>query len=154
LGQADIGKLINEGSAELQKLAPAVREAFFQNEGSLSDTVVIFVDFDPKYATNIQIGHCRGDSAQARFIGSDPQRIVTLYAALGVKSQSLGTIDYHGTKAPFLKVEVGDNLPFDAYQALLLNDTCFSYAQLFTRANDQAPLEAFRTFLALLRYDG
>ena len=154
VGSADLGLLIGSSSQELKSFPPAIQKAWEQGvkDGTFKDTVIVWVDFNETYATNIQMGGCNGDAKAVAPYVADDRRFIEVYRSLGINAQLVGRIPFGNTDALFVRVLPGQAAGFDAYQAVLLHSECWTTVQLFTRSGDQSSLQDFKTFISLLSF--
>ncbi|HWC28702.1 MAG TPA: hypothetical protein VG845_01360, partial [Dehalococcoidia bacterium] len=96
VGSADLGLLIDSNSPEIQDMPPALRAAFAQGQksGIYKDVVIIWLDFNAVYPTNIQLGPCLGSASEVSAYVGDPAKFVEIYRALGIKTNSLGLVPF------------------------------------------------------------
>jgi hypothetical protein len=131
---------------------PAVQTALRQATagGNLDSIFVVFLDFNPQFATNINSLPCES-SAIGKAAGRDTSVYLNVLRSNGITATVVDRVSYRGQMLDMLKASF--TRMNDTCQVYLHTDDCFNAVTLSVRPGDTSPLADFKTFLGLLEID-
>ena len=132
------------------RLPAQVRRGYNQAlaAGGIEGTLVVYLDFNRTFATNINILGCGLDVPQVEPTGD---AYVEFYAENGIEAEVVGSVVFKDRMWPLIRIDFAPGN--DTYQVPLESGSCRTVATLSTRPGDDAPISPFLAFITALEID-